>query len=1294
MEHNPGPSTSTGGFTRGDVPSDATATDEMEALTGLGEAYDQTEFEKDVLNTIDEQMREEERWRQNRELCNVAEEVKFVKQRLNTINESLIEYEGKTEVPKETRKKLDAIRREKDNKEKHLRKLEAKLRSLNIILGNEDLDGADGIDEETREQLRMLLGDGETEEERRIRNGEMTPFGTMARIDWHVREIKLPEVDMFDQFLDEKMAEKKKARQEKKDKILSVSKAKTKDAPRKLLLAAAKAAKRQAEVGTSLELLRPKKKKRRYRDLPLGTIEDHTSTDRWREMQSDHNENVSLKLPKGAAGHSDDSDYNPADDEDYVDPPEGEEERDNGGKKLVSRKKNDTVNLMVHGTRHRHRDDGDSKAYLARVGQLLDDSDFSEEEIDEDLRMPCSLYNSLYPYQRTGVRWLWELHQNKCGGIIGDEMGLGKTIQMISFLRALRHSNARIVGDSFRGLGPVILTSPATVMHQWVKEFHKWFPKQRVGVLHNSGSFSGKKKASLVRDIHTASGTLITSYQGIVIYLDCLLEYEWHYVILDEGHKIRNPDSQATLAVKQFKTPHRIILSGSPIQNNLRELWSLFDFVFPGKLGTLPTFMAEFAVPITQGGYANATETQVAVGYRCASTLRDTVKPYLLRRMKRDVKANINLPPKSEQVLFCKLTQRQRDLYKNYLDSPEIRQILDGRLQIFVGLVNLRKICNHPDLYDGGPYKEIISGNSNGSFKNPEESGIGKEDSLDIVPDGVESALKMSSMEEECERNYGYFKRSGKLMVVEALLKLWKKQGHRALVFSQSRQMLRILEAFIHRRGYTYLVMDGSTTIASRQPVIERFNQDKSIFVFLLTTRVGGLGVNLTGANRIIIYDPDWNPSTDMQARERAWRIGQNRDVTIYRLMTAGTIEEKIYHRQIFKQFLTNRILNDPRQRRFFKSNELHELFTLGDDIGRKNRTETSDIFSGTGSEIRKKHLKTPEKRRKEQEEKDRVERMRMIARKLSQKIGAGEKIAREDLKELDEAPTSKGATVEGERISGVVRRSRFKGADADEEERPDRLNDSTTERNPDDDYVLSKLFRNSSVHSVMKHDAIIDSAVTDSALVEAEAKLVAREAVKKLERSRKMCFRASSGIPNWTGHFGAHRGMKKARFGTKSTKEISLNPSRYSPIKAKKDSSRENDTERTHFAYDPDEERAMNSKVLSSSELMAQIRVRCIGNVDLEMSDDEASNAEPSLVEETSAPTDTDDLLVDLRNFIAFGAAVDGQATTQEILATFRDRVPEKDAPLFRSLLKKLCEFYKRGGTKDGLWRLRPEFR
>jgi len=186
-------------------------------------------------------------------------------------------------------------------------------------------------------------------------------------------------------------------------------------------------------------------------------------------------------------------------------------------------------------------------------------------------------------------------------------MGLGKTIQMIAFLAALRYSKVKSIGFNYVGLGPVLIIAPVTLIGQWVKEFHTWWPYFRVCVLHDIGTYSKQPKSKLIDEAFNSNSILITTYSSLFIYDRLLLSKNWHYVIMDEGHKIRNPDAKITIVSKCFRTPHRIILSGSPIQNNLKELWSLFDFVFPGKLGTLVAFMENFSVPITLGGYSNAT---------------------------------------------------------------------------------------------------------------------------------------------------------------------------------------------------------------------------------------------------------------------------------------------------------------------------------------------------------------------------------------------------------------------------------------------------------------------------------------------------------------------------------------------------------------------------------------------------------------------------------------------------------------------------------------------------------------
>lgn len=272
---------------------------------------------------------------------------------------------------------------------------------------------------------------------------------------------------------------------------------------------------------------------------------------------------------------------------------------------------------------------------------------------------------------------------------------------------------------------------------------------------------------------------------------------------------------------------------------------------------------------------------------------------------------------------------------------------------MLVAITILRKICNHPDLYLG-------------------------EAESDITLDKSDLTL-----------SYGYYKRSGKMIVVSALLKIWKKQGHRVLLFTQSRSMLDIFEDMLNQQEYKYLKMDGTTTISNRQPLIDQFNKDASYDVFVLTTKVGGLGINLTGANRVIIYDPDWNPATDLQARERAWRIGQKRQVTVYRLLSAGTIEEKMYQRQVFKQLLSNKVLIDPRTHRFFKHSDLTELFSFQEQTD--TNPETANIFRNSKIEVDSSKGKRPKKEIGNEVEvsftEDKIKKMKQLAQQISKNI-------------------------------------------------------------------------------------------------------------------------------------------------------------------------------------------------------------------------------------------------------------------------------------------------------------------
>ncbi|KAM7385649.1 hypothetical protein PAMP_001723 [Pampus punctatissimus] len=1370
----------------------ASASSGADELQGLGVAvYDQDVLEQGVLLQVDEAIQEASqaaaKAEAEKEYQSVLDDVRSVTASLKHINKIIEQLSPYAASSKDICRKIESVKRQKENKEKQLKKVRAKQKRLQAILGGEDTQRVEAelLAEDDEEEEAgpstlgsMLMPAQETEWDELIRTGHMTPFGTRIpqnEVKKEPRKLMLAEDSAFDQYL----ADQAKLATERKRVPLLKKKRSSGLSPDER----AKGNKNNKTGSSSKD----KKMQKRMRKLQITALKAHLKARPKTEPQ----------LPKSKRKHhvegeetdSEGSEYLPSDE--GIDPDQeereameegfGEEEdeeyvlkpymrkTEGKGRKKVKKKEDSEEEYCPEssdeeedkkGKKKNFKDDGDVKYYRQRIRkwkrqrlqereerrergeELTDDSD---AEFDEGFKVPGFLWKKLYKYQQTGVRWMWELHCQQAGGILGDEMGLGKTIQVISFLAGLSYSKLRTRGSNYRyvGLGPTVIVCPATVMHQWVKEFHTWWPPFRVAVLHETGSFTSNKE-KLIPEIAACHGILITSYSAVRNMQDTLQRYDWHYIILDEGHKIRNPNSGVTMASKQFRTPHRFILSGSPMQNNLKELWSLFDFVFPGKLGTLPVFMEQFSVPITMGGYSNASPVQVQTAFKCACVLRDTINPYLLRRMKADVKANLSLPDKNEQVLFCRLTEEQRQVYQSFLDSKEVYQILNGDMQVFSGLIALRKICNHPDLFSGGP--RMLRG----------------------IPEDQLTE----------EEHFGYWKRSGKLIVVESLLRLWFKQGHRVLLFTQSRQMLDIFEVFVRENNYTYLKMDGTTTIASRQPLIARYNEDKSIFIFLLTTKVGGLGVNLTGANRVIIYDPDWNPSTDTQARERAWRIGQKQQVTIYRLLTAGTIEEKIYHRQIFKQFLTNRVLKDPKQRRFFKSNDIYELFTLSDPTGSQG-TETSAIFAGTGSEVkapkkpeRPKHsntvihgtnsLKHSTANQNETSADNRHFSTNITAlrdgnasscsknsqgkptvptdRQTTNRNGVdvepnmssntqhagknnrdcdGVKPAvktsntpsslqnrekdsaltsphkhREKRKHCDSADSDRhkhkkrnrcrDARFEGQRIPHLVKKRSYKKAESEDE---------TTDEKKSDNYVLAKLFKKSGIHSVMQHDTIMESSNPDYVLVEAEANRVAKDALKALKVSRQQCRLAFNRAPPPPAR--KRFGQKKNSLLVAPSVQSVLTPNKCKDAAIVNQSVSKKPDSGAHFSGDGAGIDS-SSAPLSSSSLLAKMRAR--NHLSMPSSQrEEAEEADEMAAESTSSPpappTEHDELLVDLRNFVAFQAHVDGQASTHEVLEYFKPRLTQEQAPVFRELLRSVCDFHRTSG-QEGIWRLKERFR
>lgn len=603
-----------------------------------------------------------------------------------------------------------------------------------------------------------------------------------------------------------------------------------------------------------------------------------------------------------------------------------------------------------------------------------------------NIGIPITVYHRLLDFQQEGVQWLLGLHLRRQGGILGDEMGLGKTVQIAAMLSALSHSHQL--------RGPVLLVCPVTVIRQWVAELHRWSPRTRVVVLHQLSTTTSTPPSPLaiVEAIRGQPNTvLLTSYAAMRRHCEVLQSAGFHYVILDEGHKISNPAAGTTLAAKAFATPHRLLLTGSPIQNSLKELWCLFDFVCPGVLGTISRFSAEFEEVIGKSKHARASPLVLSEAVEAAKVLQERMTPFLLRRLKRHV--NAALPEKYEKVIYVTLTDTQLHEYATFLASPAMQtliaetssyQWISGglnrdfrdyagclhvagrsyhmkdrsktsqiRLESFRALHRLRQLCNHVDIFqrqnlsddddeDEEMNKYGFRDDQSGTFpaaglgvhrkKNQGQKQYGAPVSLDNG--NTRNSRKAS---QHVSRSYASnypadLSGSAKLQTLQLMLKEWKEGGtHRALIFSQSRMMLDIIENMVETDGYTYVRMDGTTPIRQRQDLMDRFNADEHIFLALLTTRVGGVGLNLIGADRVIIFDPDWNPTTDAQARERSWRVGQHRDVCVYRLITMGTVEEFIFKRQLAKMYVTDKVLRDPTYQRFFAQESFVEGLLLGE---------------------------------------------------------------------------------------------------------------------------------------------------------------------------------------------------------------------------------------------------------------------------------------------------------------------------------------------------------------------------
>ncbi|TUR04356.1 DNA excision repair protein ERCC-6-like [Bagarius yarrelli] len=569
----------------------------------------------------------------------------------------------------------------------------------------------------------------------------------------------------------------------------------------------------------------------------------------------------------------------------------------------------------------------------------LNVSDENEEFVDvlaSGLMMYKGLYDQLYEHQKEGVAFLYSLHRDgRGGGILADDMGLGKTVQVIGFLSAMY--DAELTNHT-------LLVMPTSLIKNWLSEFKRWTPGLRVKEFH--GTSKTERSRNLER-IQRGGGAIITTYQMLINNWQQLAsfggqEFFWDYIILDEAHKIKSSSTKTAKSVSAVPARHRLLLTGTPVQNNLREMWALFDFACQGALlGSAKTFKTEYENPITRAREKDATPGEKALGLKISQNLTKLIKPYFMRRTKAEVQnrkqlqhkvkeevkeqevqnqksEKVNEIPsltrKTDLIVWTYLSEVQEDVYRQFISLDHIKQLLTTTRSPLAELTVLKKLCDHPRLLSARAVTQLGFGTGSADFH---------ED------DSQSTASSIVGVTDEA-----LIGESGKLVFLISLMESLREEGKRTLVFSQSRKMLDIIERVLTNRKFCLLRVDGTITqLVERERRIKLFQTDARYSVFLLTTQVGGVGLTLTAANRVVIFDPSWNPATDAQAVDRAYRIGQTHDVIIYRLITCGTVEEKIYRRQVcVKDSLIRQTTGDKKNPfRYFTKQELKELFTLED---------------------------------------------------------------------------------------------------------------------------------------------------------------------------------------------------------------------------------------------------------------------------------------------------------------------------------------------------------------------------
>jgi TATA-binding protein-associated factor len=540
----------------------------------------------------------------------------------------------------------------------------------------------------------------------------------------------------------------------------------------------------------------------------------------------------------------------------------------------------------------------------------------------EPFTIPVAIKATLRSYQQDGVNWLAFLNRYHLHGVLCDDMGLGKTLQTLCMLASDHHNRAeefaKTQSPDCRRL-PSLVICPPTLTGHWKQEIKTYAPFLNAVAYAGPPSERGPYRSQL-----SSADIVITSYDIARNDVEILFPIAWNYCVLDEGHLIKNPKAKVTQAVKRLASNHRLILSGTPIQNNVLELWSLFDFLMPGFLGTEKVFQDRFAKPIAQSRFAKSSSKEQEAGALAIESLHKQVLPFLLRRLKEEVLDD--LPPKILQNYYCDLSDLQKKLFDDFT-KKEGRSLQDmagnpdkeAKQHIFQALQYMRKLCNSPALVMKEGHKQYAA----------TQALLARDNTSLTDPRHAPKLMALRDLLVDCGIGAPPADIGGVPTADQAV------SQHRALIFCQMKEMLDMVQDTVLKKllpSVTFSRLDGSVEASKRQDIVNRFNSDPSIDCLLLTTSVGGLGLNLTGADTVIFVEHDWNPQKDLQAMDRAHRIGQKKVVNVYRLITRGTLEEKILNLQRFKIDVASTVVNQQNAGLgTMETDQILDLFNLGE---------------------------------------------------------------------------------------------------------------------------------------------------------------------------------------------------------------------------------------------------------------------------------------------------------------------------------------------------------------------------